>query len=120
MIFNSVSFKNNFLTATAAGLAVMTALTVNGVHSLPSPQTGGGIAAMRLKNAQDALALDTAKTQVKLGDSCTTAAAASGVICAGDLVATCTGGVVTLMSSCSAGLKCQVLPLLNKPGTSPR
>ncbi|KAI9202802.1 uncharacterized protein BJ171DRAFT_425989, partial [Polychytrium aggregatum] len=65
----------------------------------------------RRNNGILAQQLDSAKaqnTQCKAGDT---------VFCAGDQLGQCVGTQL-FKTSCSSGLKCQVLPLVNKPGTS--
>ena len=66
----------------------------------------------KLKNAQDAFEADQKKINTKAGDDCN-----EGVTCAGDAVGQCVNGKI-VTTQCAGGLSCQVLPLVNKPGTS--
>ncbi|KAJ3275797.1 hypothetical protein HDV01_007264 [Terramyces sp. JEL0728] len=68
----------------------------------------------QVQNGKDAAALDAAKFNNKEGDACT----GTGNFCIGDKVGICQGGKFTVTAACGATLSCQVLPLVNKAGTS--
>ncbi|KAJ3096421.1 hypothetical protein HDU96_000772, partial [Phlyctochytrium bullatum] len=74
----------------------------------------GGASNFKVANGRLAQQLDSAKATSKTGDSCTTDT------CCGNSVCLCQGGRLVQGVSCGDGaLKCQVLPLVNKPGVSP-
>ncbi|KAI9224139.1 hypothetical protein BC828DRAFT_160376 [Blastocladiella britannica] len=84
----------------------------------PPAAGNGNVADFRTLNKQDAARLDAAKAGTQVGDACPAGFAEGSVVCAGDKLAFCLGGKVAQAQSCAASLKCQVLPLVNKRGTS--
>jgi hypothetical protein len=64
------------------------------------------------QNGLDAQRLDQAKSLVQDGDACS-----SETVCAGDKIGQCVNRKI-VTTSCGSGLSCQVLPLVNKLGTS--
>ncbi|KAJ3308801.1 hypothetical protein HDV04_000788 [Boothiomyces sp. JEL0838] len=68
----------------------------------------------QIQNGKDAAALDAAKFNNKEGGACT----GTGNFCIGDKVGICQNGKFTVTATCGATLSCQVLPLVNKAGTS--
>ncbi|KAI9183354.1 hypothetical protein H9P43_004271 [Blastocladiella emersonii ATCC 22665] len=86
-----------------------------------APGAGAGAGAggdFKAKNKADAARLDSGKAAVSVGGACPAGAAEGSVVCAGDQIAFCLQGKVSAAQSCAGDLKCQVLPLVNKPGTS--
>ena len=69
---------------------------------------------IQIQNGQDALRLDSQKFNNVQGNSC----AINGDLCVGDKVGQCVNGKIIVTADCGASLKCQVLPLVNKRGTT--
>jgi len=69
-------------------------------------------AAFTLQNGKDAQALNAGFQSLTPDSACTS----GDVACVQDQVAKCVDGKFEL-SSCTDGLQCVVLPLVNKPGT---
>ncbi|KAI8820798.1 uncharacterized protein EV422DRAFT_620219 [Fimicolochytrium jonesii] len=71
------------------------------------------INAIRCQNGQAAQAADQAKASISASSACNT----GDVACVGDKFGQCVGSKF-VTTACAGGLKCQVLPLVNKAGTS--
>ena len=70
--------------------------------------------AIQRQNGQDALKLDNLKQQNIEGSSCSN----PGDLCVQDKVGQCVDGKIIVTASCGPTLQCQVLPLVNKRGTT--
>ncbi|KAI8900161.1 hypothetical protein BC833DRAFT_506534, partial [Globomyces pollinis-pini] len=66
-------------------------------------------------NGIDAQRLDSQKGNNLAGGQCNVE---GGDFCVGDKVGKCIGGKLTVVTACGGGTLCQVLPLVNKAGTS--
>ncbi|KAJ3149374.1 hypothetical protein HDU89_003736 [Geranomyces variabilis] len=71
------------------------------------------IAQTRCSNGQAAQQADAAKSSITASSSCNV----GDSTCVGDLFGQCVGGKF-VTTACAGGLKCQILPLVNKAGTS--
>ncbi|KAI9090483.1 hypothetical protein DFS34DRAFT_637535 [Phlyctochytrium arcticum] len=74
---------------------------------------GGGLDAIRCANGRAAQTADNAKTGLSANSACTDGTST----CVGNSFGQCVGGKF-LLTACPATLACQVLPLVNKEGTS--
>ncbi|KAJ3097289.1 hypothetical protein HDU97_004974, partial [Phlyctochytrium planicorne] len=93
---------------TIAPLLLLVLSTI--VSSAPAPAPAP--ASFKVQNGLDAQKLDNAKANNKAGDACTTDT------CCGNFVCLCSGGKLVKGAECGAATPCQVLPLVNKKGTS--
>lgn len=75
------------------------------------PQSGAGF---QLENARLAKSADDAKFANSVGDTCT----GDQVICVGSALGQCVNGRIVSLGNCGGATQCQVLPLVNRPGTS--
>ncbi|KAJ3179838.1 hypothetical protein HDU87_002406 [Geranomyces variabilis] len=79
-----------------------------------APASGsGGIAQTRCSNGQAAQTADAAKASITTSSACNV----GDSTCVGDLFGQCVSGKF-VTTACAGGLKCQILPLVNKAGTS--
>jgi hypothetical protein len=65
------------------------------------------------QNKIDARQKDSARNSIAPGSACT----GGDVVCAGDLVGQCANGAI-VTTACNTGLKCRILPLQLRPGTT--
>jgi hypothetical protein len=90
-------------------IAIFLVFLVTTVWSFPAADS-----ATQLLNAQDAQRSDSVKANNIVGQTCQ----GSEVICVGDALGQCVNGAIVSLGPCGPGTKCQVLPLVNKRGTS--
>jgi hypothetical protein len=90
-------------------LYLATLFAISSVWAIPAADP-----ATQLLNAQDAQRADSVKASNRVGQACQ----GSEVICVGDALGQCVNGAIVSLGPCGTGTKCQVLPLVNKRGTS--